>query len=96
MFYQLRYVRMGNIFLCLFPSQSAPSLCTAPSARCRARTSALVDLVEGEARRGEHPHVGPELLNQRIDHVLGGGVRRHADAFGGHLLAGVLVVEPAG
>ena len=57
-------------------------------------TSALVDLVDGEPRRGEHPHVWPELLGQRRDHVTSGGRGRDSDALGAHLLTRVLIVEP--
>lgn len=57
-------------------------------------TSVLVYLVEQVAGRAQHAHVGPELLDEGGDHVLGGGGARHADALGRHLLAGVLEVEP--
>lgn len=46
-------------------------------------TPADVDLVQGVFGRGEHPHVGPEFLGQRLDHVLRGGCAGHADALGG-------------
>lgn len=57
-------------------------------------TSILVDLVERVLGDGQHPHVRPELLDQRLDHVAAVGVAGHADALGGHLLARVLEVEP--
>ena len=46
-------------------------------------TPADVDLVEGVFWRGEHSHVGPELLGQRLDDVLSGGRGGHADTLGG-------------
>lgn len=45
-------------------------------------TPADVDLVEGVFWRGEHPHVGPELLGQCLDDVLCCGRGGHADALG--------------
>lgn len=42
-----------------------------------------MDLVEGVFGRGEHPHVGPELLGQRLDDILSGGRGGHADTLGG-------------
>ena len=48
-------------------------------------TPADVHLVEGVARRGEHAHVGAELLGQRLDDVLRGGRAGHADALGGEV-----------
>lgn len=62
--------------------------------KTRFPTSILVDLVERVLGDGEHPHVRPELLDQRLDHVAAVGVAGHADALGGHLLARVLEVEP--
>lgn len=58
-------------------------------------TSADVDLVQGVLGRGEHPHVRPELLGQRLDDVLRRGRARHSDALGGEVAGDpVLEVEP--
>lgn len=48
-------------------------------------TPADMDLVQGVFGRGEHPHVGPEFLGQRLDHVLRGGCAGHADALCGEV-----------
>lgn len=45
-----------------------------------ALTSADVHLVERVLGRRQHPHVRPELLGQRFDHVLSSGSTGHADA----------------
>lgn len=58
-------------------------------------TAADVDLVQGIFGRGQHPHVWPEFLSQRLDDVLGRCCAGHSDALGGKVAGNpVLEVEP--
>lgn len=54
-----------------------------------------MDLVKGVFRGREHPHVGPELLGQRLDDVLRCRCAGHPDALGGKVACDpILEVEP--
>lgn len=58
-------------------------------------TAADVDLVQGIPRRGQHPHVWPELLGQSLDDVLSRRRAGHSDALCGKVAGNpVLEVEP--
>ena len=76
-----------------YPRHHPPCRPPAPSPS-PSPTATLVDLIDGEPRRREHPHVRPELLGQRGYHIASRGRGGHADTLGAHLLARVLVVEP--